>query len=274
MTNMKIKFWGVRGSIASPSKDALKLGGNTSCVEILGLPEIFILDAGTGIKNLGDKLKKGQKKTIHLFLSHFHIDHICGLPFFSPLYDKSFEIHIYGNAKTSSALKKKIAPLFHQDYFPVPFKNLPARIIFYGIHEQSFKVKSTQVQTCLLNHPEEVLGYSFVFKKQKFVYMTDCEPSESCWHLKKSLKKKYDQKIISFANGADILIHDAHYFSSEMKKFKGWGHSDWNYCLRFKKATQSKKLYLFHHDPEKKDSLILKRFQKLQDKDVFLAKEQ
>ncbi len=218
---IKVKFWGVRGSIPTPGVKYIKYGGNTPCVEVL-LPgnQLFVFDAGTGIRELGKTLcGNGDKHKIHIFVSHFHWDHIQGLPFFIPSYIKGNEIVIYGMDLEGAKLDKIISNQMESIYFPVKLYSLVANIHFQILSDGSNIIDGLKVDTVYINHPGHAMGYVINSGKTKICYFTDNELAPT-WATKAfdlSYKADTRDKILKLINGADLLIHDAQYTDDEYR---------------------------------------------------------
>ena len=257
---IKVKFWGVRGSIPTPGKKYIKYGGNTPCVEVrLPNDQLLIFDAGTGIRELGNMLcDSGKGLKTHIFLSHFHWDHIQGLPFFRPSYIEGNEVVILGMDTPVARLDDIIKNQMESINFPVQLQSLKANIIFNRLSEGSNVVDGTKVDVAYLNHPGQAVGYVVTYENIKVCYFTDNELVPA-W-VDKTPKPEYRQdtreNILRLIDGAWLLIHDAQYTDEEYKIRVGWGHSPINEILSFAKEGRVKKLALFHHDPDRYDEQI------------------
>jgi len=258
-SDVKIKFWGVRGSIPTPGVKFVKYGGNTSCVEML-LPNdiVFIFDAGTGIRELGNSLlKNGKKQKVYIFLSHFHWDHIQGLPFFMPSYQEGNEINILGMNTKETRLDKIISNQMESVYFPIRLRSLKAKIKFQILTEGQFNIGNAKIDTMYTNHPGMSMGYVITIGKTKIGYFTDNEIvpiplwSDDTSGLKYQLNMT--TKMLTLLNNADLLIHDAQYTMEEYKNRVGWGHSSIPEVVSLAMEAKVKRLALFHHDPDRFD---------------------
>lgn len=268
---MKVTFYGTRGSIPIPGKDFVQFGGNTSCVLItFDTNRIVILDAGTGIRRLGNHLVNGsheQYDNIFIVLSHTHWDHIQGFPFFRPAYDprRQFTITICGKDKICRALESIFAAQMQSDYFPVPLDKMGAKFIFWQPNiDQYTHPEGVEVEVCRLNHPGNAYAYRFTAGEKTLVYCTDVEYGD-----------EVDQNVVRLSRHADLLIHDAQYTPTELKKKKGWGHSSWGQAVEVAEQAHVKKLALFHHDPEHSDRFLLNEEKKCQKRfpNAFFARE-
>jgi phosphoribosyl 1,2-cyclic phosphodiesterase len=268
---MKLKFWGVRGSIPSPGKHTVRYGGNTPCLEVrLDDDELVIIDAGTGIRNFGDDLiNNGESVKAHLLITHPHWDHIQGFPFFKPAFISGNELTIIGTDRAEKSLSEIISEQMNRIYFPVQLHELKAKINFLPIHEEGqMKLYDCTLKTLYLNHPGFTVGYRLEYKDKVLVYMSDNEPYDRevaayLSNFESVVKQKYEaipgdpnQRVFDFCNGADILIHDATYTPEEYIDRVGWGHSHYLFALRVAAEAEVKQLYLFHHDPSHSDEKV------------------
>lgn len=245
---MKIKFWGVRGSIPTPWSEAMQVGGNTSCVQVLTASnELLILDAGTGIRMLGKALIQAgehRARRVHLLLSHTHWDHIQGLPFFGLTNYPDNHLTLYGADKANRTFEDVIRAQMDSAYFPVSLAEVGAHIDFQAVPEGTFQIGEVEISAAVFNHPGGVYGYRLCLGEQVLVYATDME------YTPQSL----DPRLIAFAQGADLLIYDAQYTSDELVTKTGWGHSSPQAATALAQAAGVKKLYLFSHDPDHSDA--------------------
>lgn len=250
---MKVTFYGTRGSISVSEPEFSQFGGNTSCVLVTSdTGRIGILDAGTGIRKLGqDILSNGfaQQDNIFIGLSHTHWDHIQGFPFFKPAYDpnRHFTIAIAGKKSGATNLESIFAMQMQREYFPVSLSDMGAHISFWQPETMEFTTSGgISVQTSRHNHPGNAYGYRITEGSTTLVYCTDVEHGE---HI--------DPNVVSLAKNADLLIHDAQYTPKELQQKKGWGHSSWEQAIEVALLANVKKLALFHHDPEHDDTFLL-----------------
>ncbi len=241
------KFWGVRGSTPTPTAGNLGVGGNTSCLE-LSLPggEIVILDAGSGIRMLGNALSaSGDALHVHLILSHFHWDHLQGLPFFQPLFSPRNSIHFHASARPE-CLRDLLERQMTYPYFPVSFASLPSRRTFHELHETGLRLGNVQIHSFPLYHPQGSHGFTFCFAGRKMVFATDAEHGEPV----------SDRGLLKEAAGADVLILDSQFTPEEYPGLRGRGHSTWLDATEVARRAGAKKLYLFHHDPSHDDEQL------------------
>jgi phosphoribosyl 1,2-cyclic phosphodiesterase len=250
---MKIKFWGTRGSIPVPGNDTTIYGGNTTCLEIiLEGGSTVIIDAGTGIRRLGEKLiKENKNKDILLLITHIHWDHLFGFPFFNPIYDPSTKIYVDGSSNSFRGLKNTFNNKMGDGFFPISFDDLKAKIIYLEkLTDGPLEIGGTVIDSIPLHHPQGGLGFRFREGGKTFVFITDNELRGDKWEGR-SLKD-----YVEFSKGADILIHDSQYTPEEIDERKGWGHSDYQAAFELAYNAGVKKLILFHHDPYRTDEEV------------------
>ncbi|HZR58330.1 MAG TPA: MBL fold metallo-hydrolase [Terriglobales bacterium] len=247
---MRIKFWGVRGSTPAPQPENMRYGGNTSCVELRVGDKIYIFDCGTGFRVLGNQLRKefeGKPIFAHVFVSHFHWDHIQGLPFFAPLYDGPDNRFAFHSSSRTSTIQRVMQEQMAPPYFPVGLRDMKARRDFYNLDEGRVQIEDIVVETKWLNHPQGCLGFRLETKDGVFVYATDNEPGSPV----------FDANVRKLAEGADVLIYDAQYLPEEYAaRRRGWGHSHWREAVKVVMESGAKELVLYHHDPEHDDACI------------------
>jgi len=247
--SVQVKFWGVRGSIATPSASHMKYGGNTSCVELVLDDRVIILDAGTGVRMLGECLLDRQIKNYQFLQSHTHWDHINGFPFFAPVYCEDVTIEVRaGHLCCCGGIKRILSAQMCQPTFPVPFEELAATIKFVDFNAgESFSLGGgVFVRTAPLNHPDGGTAYRIEYDGTSICYVTDTEHKPG----------KPDANILALIEGADLVIYDCTYTDEEYPKFVGWGHSTWQEGIRLCKAAGAKQLAIFHHDPSHDDAFL------------------
>ncbi len=250
---MKITFWGVRGSIAAPGPDTVIYGGNTTTVEICQESnKTIIIDAGTGIRSLGDSLLINKKyENLHLLLSHVHWDHILGFPFFAPVFLANVHLKLGGSKRGMDGLRRILSSNFIDGSWPVRFEDLKAKIEpQLSLPEKSLVIDSIVVTAHPIQHPQGGMGFKFVENGKSFIFLTDNELLHDGWNGT-SFKD-----FVKFCKSADILVHDCQYLPEEMETRKGWGHSDIDSVARLARDSQVRKLILFHHDPWRTDAAI------------------
>lgn len=270
---MIVRFWGVRGSIPVPGKDTVKYGGNTTCIEVVTSEgDLIIIDAGTGIRVLGQQLMKddfGQGKGVaHIFFTHSHWDHIQGFPFFTPIFigkrDKngkvvkevSNKLHIYGSAESKRSIENSLSTQMSDCYFPVLLSDLPVTMSFTYLNEKTIKIGKTKINTLPLRHPNGVLGFRIEDNGKILTVATDCEHPED---------GECDQNLLKLSENSDILIYDGQYTPEEYEpsKFnicmapkKGFGHSTAEEGIKVAQKAHVKKLIITHHEPLHNDKML------------------
>jgi phosphoribosyl 1,2-cyclic phosphodiesterase/ActR/RegA family two-component response regulator len=252
-----VRFWGTRGSIATPGQATTKYGGNTACTEVRCGDQLLILDAGTGIRVLGASLlSEFQQRPIkgHIFVGHTHWDHIQGFPFFAPAFNPSNEFTIYSLHGAEKPLVNVFRGQMDNDYFPVPLSEMKANLKFCEL-ESDVDLGEIQVSYIFLNHPGLAVGFRISFAGRSLVYLSDHEnygrlapggPSPN----------PMDLEITRFAENADLLVSEAQYTEEEYEQKKGWGHSTFLDALERAAQAKVKRLAIFHHDPSHEDAFL------------------
>jgi phosphoribosyl 1,2-cyclic phosphodiesterase len=247
---MQLKIWGCRGSVPSPGPTTVVCGGNTSCVEIsLDDGTVLVLDAGTGIRDLGDELVARGVRRIHLLLTHLHLDHVEGLRFFAPLFDPKVTIDVWGPPSTVGSLEDSIARTFSPPLFPIDLGVVPAQVAFHDAPRQPWKLESALVTAALVVHPGPTLGYRIEADGSSVAYLPDHEPALT------GIEERPSDWIsgAAIAEGVDVLLHDAQYFEDEYAERIGWGHSSVSDTIAYAQALRVGRLVLFHHEPHHSD---------------------
>ena len=272
---MKLKFYGTRGSIPICDAGFQQFGGNTSCFQITfpDINQIAIVDAGTGIRNLGRDLRAmGHKQEqIVLAFTHFHWDHIQGFPFFSPAYDPEQKLTILtlGKGQEISDLREVFETQMQSVYFPVQLDRMGARFRFVQIekateHFKEMNNAATKITAQKLNHPGGVYGFRIERQGKVLVICTDVEHGA-----------EIDPNVVALAKDADLLVHDAQYTAEELEGRRGWGHSSYDQAMQVAEMAGVKRLAMTHHDPDHDDE-FLTRLEKLcqeRFKESVLARE-
>ena len=255
---VRVKFWGVRGSIPTPGPTTVFFGGNTSCVEIRADGEFIILDAGTGIRPLGQALAAefgDQALQITLLISHTHWDHIQGFPFFLPAYHARNRLRILGYEGARASLAATLAGQMESPYFPIALKQMPGNIVIEELREMHCSIGRVRVEACFSNHPGVCVGYRLFTSGGSIVYLPDNElpiagsDEEPC---------TMEKNLLGFIRDADVLISDAQYERSEYSSHIGWGHACVDDVIHLAMNGGVKQVFLFHHDPAHDDTFLTK----------------
>lgn len=270
MSRPYLRFWGVRGSYAAPHRSHLGVGGNTSCVEIRAGDHLLVCDGGTGIIPLGESLQAGCLREMLVVFTHYHWDHICGLPFFPPAFQADWTIRFFGPGESADAVERQLSNQMKAPYFPVETEIWLANIEYLAPRDGGFSYGPMQIRHHQAHHPGVTYGYRVTIDGRSVVYMSD---NEVCF-LKSSLARRVEefdaeeralharieheerQREVAAVRGADILIHDAQYAPADYARKRGWGHSCYVDAVNFAIDAQVKALYLFHHDPTYDDARI------------------
>lgn len=240
---MIIRCYGARGSIPVSGEVYNRYGGDTTCLELrTENDDIIIVDAGSGIRRLGENLYNEERFDYNLIFTHSHMDHILGFPFFRPIYDSRTKINLLGCPKTQGNIQKLLSRSMNAPIFPIQFEDLKAEINYSVECALSFKIDSIEIFNINLSHPNGGMGYKFVEKDKVFIFLTDNELG----HLHRG--GKTPEEYIEFSKDADFLIHDAEYTDEEYEAKKTWGHSTYLEALELAIKANVKKLGLFHHN--------------------------
>lgn len=246
---MKVKLWGVRGSIPVTGPETSYYGGNTSCVDVWEDGCQLVLDGGSGIQRFSMNTTLDSKR-IDILLTHLHLDHIQGLGFFKPLFDPDMDVHIWGPASSLRTLHSRLSRYLSPPLFPVLIRDLPCKLTLHEIENSQFSIGPFTIQSRYIIHPGPTVGFRVSSKNSTFTFIPDHEPA-----LGKDGMIN-DPKWISgieLAMNADLLLHDAQFSSEEYQQRKGWGHSSMSDAALFASMAKVKHLLLSHHDPSRTD---------------------
>lgn len=250
---MRVKVWGARGSVPSPGPETTRYGGNTSCVQVtLSDGTMIVLDAGTGIRNLGLALA-GSVPRINILLTHLHLDHIQGLVFFAPAFRPQSELGIWGPESPETSLEDRLARYISAPLSPVEIRELPCRVEFLDAPHTEWDIGPARIRAASVTHRGPTLGYRISDGTRSFCYIPDHEPG-----LGAPLAELDPEWISGFdlARGADLLVHDCQYADDEYDEHCGWGHSRLADALTFAQRVGARRTLLFHHDPLHSDDFL------------------
>lgn len=255
--SFKVTFWGVRGTVPTPGVATHKYGGHTSCVQMICGGRELIFDAGTGLYPLGEALDTNE---VDIFLSHTHIDHIMGFPFFSGAYDRDYTVRLWaGHLLPEHSIREVMGTLMHPPIFPLTLDDLRSKLSFHDFHagedirHESLMQAGIVIHTLPLNHPDRATAYRVEYAGHAACYVTDVEHRDGT----------LDEKLLGFIKDADLLIYDSTFDDKDFARFNGWGHSTWQHAARLGKAANVKHVALFHHDPGMTDAKLDERMTQL-----------
>ena len=248
-SSLALRCWGTRGSIPSPGPATARYGGNTTSFEVRIDGRRVLFDAGSGIRLLGLDLLKSGGEYRHIFLTHFHWDHIQGFPFFAPLYQPEVELSVIGPRQSNIDVRNLFAGQMGPIYFPVPFSAVSAAISFDHLNEGEWEVDGILVRAMRVKHPSFVIGYRIEAGGRSVCFVPDNELEGSIYDV----GPEWRSRLVEFIRGADVLIHDSMYTDEEYPSRMGWGHSTFNQSLKLAEEGEVKRLLFFHHDPQRTD---------------------
>jgi len=263
---MRLRFWGTRGSIATPGPGTNRFGGNTSCIELTAPSgRTFVLDCGTGARLLGNHLLANGGSPIEatILLTHTHWDHIQGFPFFAPLFVPGNHFKVYGPDEAHLSLRDVLAGQMEHHYFPVELDQLSAAIVYQDLSEGRHEIDGLTVDAGFMNHPSPTLGYRIQCDSFTIAYLSDHEPFfDGVWRdgavpgRIESIREPGDRRHAEFMRGADVVIHEAQYTPEEYPAKVKWGHSTYAYAVELAAAANVRRLILTHHDPSHDDASV------------------
>lgn len=245
---MLIRCWGARGSIPVSGREYLKYGGDTTCIEVVAASgETVIVDAGTGIRSVGNRLLQEGRLECTMLFTHSHWDHILGFPFFKPIYHHNAKISVHGCPLAQGNMETLLAKTMAPPYFPVPFKDIAANVSYKPACLEEISVGSLNISSIALNHPNMGLGYRFEEEGRVFVFLTDNELGQ------RHRGGRNFEEYVAFCAGAQLLLHDAEYDEDDYTRTKGWGHSLYSDALELALAAGVERFGLFHHNQDRDD---------------------
>jgi len=243
--------WGARGSIPAPGPATAQYGGNTPCLEVGLGEELVILDAGTGIRALGTSILAEQDSPrASIFLTHFHWDHIQGFPFFAPLYNPASLLRITGPKQLDLDVQTLFAGQMGPIYFPIPYEAVTAKTVFGHLNEGVWEEGDIHISAMRVRHPSYTVGYRIERAGKSIVYIPDNELSGDDPERLRDGR----QKLVNFVGDADVLIHDSMFTDEEYAARVGWGHSTFRQALELADEAGVKRLFFFHHAPDREDA--------------------
>lgn len=256
---MRVKIHGARGSYPASTPANQRYGGNTPCVEVSQGKDRIILDAGTGILGIDFDAYRDSER-IDIFLTHLHMDHIQGLAFCKPLFNPNQKVHIWGPGDSSQPLTSRLNRFLSPPLFPIPLRDIPAQLEIHDMPDTTMELGPFEVSSDFISHPGPTLGYRVQSGGKTLTYLPDHEPVIGKFSLYPE-----DDWVSGFdlAENTDLLIHDAQYTQEEYQTKFGWGHSSMKMAVEFSTRTRSKKLLLFHHDPNHTDVQIDEMYENL-----------
>ncbi len=255
------RLWGTRGSIPISGPEYIRHGGNTSCMSLEYGDDLIVLDAGSGIRNLGLSLAKAPPRKVHLFITHTHWDHIQGFPFFAPAFIPGFEITIYGAKGFNKNLESLFRGQLDPDYFPIQMENMDAALEFVYLGETPVRVGDVKVSWEFTQHPGATLGYKLELPRKKIAWIPDNEIFQGYMGAPEKIPDHKErlslyQPMIDFLTGMDVLVHEAQYTLEEYPQTVRYGHSSISNAAFLAKITESKRWIVVHHDPNHSDDFL------------------
>jgi phosphoribosyl 1,2-cyclic phosphodiesterase len=242
---MRARIWGCRGSLATPGEATVRYGGNTTCLEVRSAGgAVVVIDAGTGIRDLGHALEDESLHHLDLLLTHLHLDHIEGLGFFALLFDPESTIKIHGPRPLNGTLREKIAAYLSPPYFPVPFDHIDARLSFEEIESDAWNINGLRISSAPVCHPGATLAYRIEEHGASLAFVPDNEPGLE------------PESGLEVAGGADVLFHDSQFTDEEYATRVGWGHTSQSDFTAYLKAAAPKRAVMVHHDPSHGDDQL------------------
>jgi phosphoribosyl 1,2-cyclic phosphodiesterase len=250
---LRVRLWGTRGSLPTPGTQTSRYGGNTACVEVQARSDaVAVLDAGTGIRLLGQHLGDGVRR-VDVLLTHLHMDHIVGLGFFDALHRPGLEVHLWGPATASLDLRGRLSRYLSPPLFPVRLRDLDCTLLLHDVPFGIFDIPGLSVAADLVCHPGPTVGYRLSGGGASLAYLPDHEPALG---VRKFPDEPRWTSGYSLAEDVDVLLHDAQYTADEYEQRVGWGHSTLDHAVTFARHVRAGRLVAFHHDPTHGDELL------------------
>jgi phosphoribosyl 1,2-cyclic phosphodiesterase len=259
---MTVRFWGTRGSIPTPGRKTEKYGGNTSCLEVRAGDTVLILDAGSGIRELGDAWIRSATAPAQatLLFTHLHWDHVQGFPFFAPAYQTGNALTIFGEDRPAGGIRELLSSTMRGDFFPVPLAAMRASLDFRATTDE-FAIGPLCIRTFRLPHPGGCLGYRIESTDGVLVFATDCELDLAATNQDEvrgnpHVARRFDPDLLQFCRGADLLVVDTQFLDGEYETRRGWGHNPVATVVDLCEQSSPKMVALFHHDPQHTDEIV------------------
>jgi len=259
---MTVRFWGTRGSIPTPGRKTEKYGGNTTCLEVRAGDTVLVLDAGSGIRELGDAWMRSATGPVRatLLFTHLHWDHVQGFPFFAPAYQSGNSLTVYGEDRAAGGIRELLSSTMRGDFFPVPLSAMRASLDFRPTTDE-FQIGPLRIRTFKLPHPGGCLGYRVESTDGVLVFATDCEldlaaANQEDVRANPHVRRKFQPELIQFCTGADLLIVDSQFLDEEYEARRGWGHNPVATVVDLCEQSRPKMAALFHHDPQHTDEMV------------------
>lgn len=244
---MQIVFWGTRGSLPMNTPEHKIYGGNTSCVSVRSGEHLAIFDAGSGLIHLGSQLAEHNVRDIDICFSHFHSDHICGLPFFKPFFSPACTVRLHSFGDNEATLEEAVSSYLSRPIFPITLQDFSATVSF--VHHQEderLNLGNLSIDALAIPHPGGAHALRAYAEKKTFIYATDTEHEPG----------KTNHDLVAFMRNADLAIYDCTFDDSEFEQKRGWGHSTWQEGVRLAKQAEVKQFGVFHHEPERTDAQL------------------
>lgn len=263
---VRVRFWGVRGSIATPGPDTVRYGGNTPCVTVERGRDLLILDAGTGLRRLGLNLQaeaRGEPLHLQMLISHTHWDHIQGFPFFVPAFEAGNRLDVHGPPSIDKPLDQVLRGQMDPEYFPVALGEMAAEVRVHEIRDRQVDIGSFRVEAMYVNHPGVTMAYRIHAGGVVVVYATDTEPyrtllgdASDATGQAPEYGRQRDHRLVEFVRGADLYIADSQYTPEDYRTKRGWGHTCYVDAVEVAAEAGAKRVALFSHDPMHDDETL------------------
>lgn len=255
---MRLSLWGVRGSIATPGPTTVRYGGNTTCLMVETADRHVVLDAGTGIHPLGQHLMRKGVLDVDILITHSHMDHIVGFPFFAPLYNPKCRVGVYGKVHYEKTVGEILASQMDYSYFPLRAAELPAKVTFRDLEGSDLELGATRVRSMMVNHPVLMQAYRIECQGKSVAFSGDMEPYHDTMDSPegRTIAETRNRAVVEFFRGVDVFVCDATYTPAEYPSKKGWGHCSLEHAIWFGGEAGVRHLVLTHHEPSRDDNQV------------------